>query len=234
MSRTVSILIPLYNAQHLIDDTVRKLGDFLAAQDVDHEILFLDDGSSDGTKELLSQRTANDPRIRCFYGEINRGLGASLRKLSQEARGDVLIYCDADLLFGVGVISVLLRAMRDCDCAVASRYVGTQSHAKSLRWLTSRMYYFLCWVLFAIPVADIGSGMVAIKKKALAKLDLKSDGFGIHAELYVKAARQGLLIKEIPGVAVEGRSGSFRITRHAIPVLRETFRLWRDLGACAA
>lgn len=230
MARTVSILIPLYNAQHLIDDTVRKLVDFLAAQEMDYEILFLDDGSSDGTKELLSRRAANNPRIRCFYGEINRGLGASLRGLSQEARGEVLIYCDADLPFGVEIIAVLLRAIRECDCAVASRYAGTQSHVRSLRWLASRMYYFLCRLLFAIPVADIGSGTVAVKKEALARLHLTSDGFGIHAELYVKAARQGLLIKEIPGVVVEGRAGSFRIRRHAIPVLQETLRLWQDLA----
>lgn len=226
----LSVVIPLYNARCIVENSVRRLTSVLDDRHLDYEILLRDDGSADGTKDLLEGISKTFPAVRWSQNPVNSGLGATLRALWQEAKGKYIIYCDCDLPFSEKIISILWEEIQDSDIVVTSRYKGgMQSYVRPLRRLTSRIYYILCKGLFHTTVSDLGSGSVAIRKDALRKLELKAKGFDIHIEFYVKAQRAGLFIKEIAAEAVEGREGSFCLWKHGPRVVWQTLRLRWDL-----
>jgi len=157
-------------------------------------------------------------------------LGSALRRLLAGARAEKIIYTDVDLPFGVDVMPVLLAALNTADIAVASRYYGRKNAVPFKRKTVSRAYYHFVNFLLGCPVRDIGSGTVALKRNKVRALGLEARGFDIHAELYVRARQAGLLIKEIPADCFDDGRGSFRILRHAWPVVRDTAFLWKRLS----
>jgi len=225
----VSIVIPIYNASDIVENTLKQLVLTLDPLNIDYEILLQDDGSIDSTREVLKRIDSKYSQVKCFYGASNSGLGTTLRHLFDEAKGDNIIYCDCDLPFGAEIISVLLDKLQNADIAVASRYSGISNHVQLLRRIFSRVYFLLCKLLFNIPVIDVGSGSVAINRLALNTLDLKRRGFGIHAEIYVKAYHRGLLIVEFPAKSKQNQQRSFSIWKHGSGIILETFQLWVEL-----
>jgi len=134
---------------------------------------------------------------------------------------------DCDLPFGVDVIPALLKRLEINDIAVASRYHGGQSNrAPFVRKVCSRLYYFLCKLLFNIPVADIGSGSVAMRSRVPDGIDLKADGFDIHAEFYLKVFKKGFRIEEMPVKFNMPKQGSFHVWAHGPDALVKTFKLY--------
>ncbi|OGW96696.1 MAG: hypothetical protein A2Z81_01715 [Omnitrophica WOR_2 bacterium GWA2_45_18] len=222
----LSLVIPVYNAEKIIISSVRSLIETLAPLSLPYEILLRDDKSTDGSVEVLKSLPGMDPRVRCFFNPANQGLGATLRELFRDARGEIVIYCDVDLPFGAKIIPGLLAEVTSSDIVTASRYRGEKNRVTWSRKAASRLYYGFCKFLWDIRVVDIGSGTVAIQKRALDQLSLRAKGFDIHAELYVKAAREGLTIKEIAAVSTDEGKGSFRVLKHGPRVAFETIRLW--------
>jgi len=223
----VSIVIPIYNASDIVENTLKQLVLTLDPLNIDYEILFKDDGSTDQSKVVLQQIDFQYIQVKCFFNASNSGLGATLRHLFDEAKGEDIIYCDCDLPFSAKVIPVLLKELKSFDVVVASRYCGISNQVQLIRQIFSRAYYVLCKLLFNIPVVDIGSGSVAIRRQALNKLDLKMKGFGIHAEFFIEAAQNDLSVKEVPAEHVRTNTGSFSIWKHSFPILFETVTLWQ-------
>ncbi len=222
----VSILIPIYNSCGIIETTVRRLVDVLSKRGYDFEIILRDDGSRDESKYVMDKLPQIFPQVKCFFNQSNRGLGYTLRSMFKDCNGKSIVYCDCDLPFGVKIIPIMVSKLSDYDIVVASRYSGIPSKGRLGRKIFSRMYYMLCKLLFNIPVSDIGSGTVAIRKDVLDELILYSDGFDIHAEFYVSAADAGFSIKEIPASAEDNCAGSFSILYHSPTIIKGTFRLW--------
>ena len=193
---------------------------------VDYEILFRDDGSHDESRKALEQVASTYGRVKCFYNERNRGLGFTLRKLFSDAQGKVIIYLDCDLPFGVDVLPLMLDGIQRYDMVVASRYLNIKNKILWRRKIASRLYYILCKILFNMPVCDIGSGSVAMKKGVVNSLCLRTEGFDIHAEIFAKALRANFSIKEIPAVCRDKGLGSFRILKHGPKIVIDTLKLW--------
>jgi len=221
----VSIVIPIYNAVDFVENSVQEIVGVLDPLGMDYEVLLWDDGSLDRSRSILERLSHQHPQVQCFYNLSNEGLGTTLIKLFNNAQGQYVIYCDCDLPFGADIIIVLLDKLQTYDIAVASRYSGASNHVQFLRRIFSRAYYMFCKILFNIPIIDIGSGSVAISRKALNKLDLKIKGFGIHAEIYKKALHQDLLIAEIPAESRRSNQKSFSILRHGPNIIFETIQL---------
>jgi len=223
----LSIVIPIYNAESIIENSVERLVGTLNISELNYEILLKNDGSHDGSSTALETVDHRYEHVHCSSNSTNEGLGVTLQRLFHEAQGKTIIYCDCDLPFGEKVIPLLLDGIRESDIVVASRYCGMRNYVSLYRKIASRLYYFLCKLLFNISVVDIGSGSIAIRKEALEQLNLKSGGFGIHAELFIKAARNGLSIKEIPAEHFRVKTGCFRIWKHGFATLCETVTLWQ-------
>ncbi|MBN1869720.1 MAG: glycosyltransferase family 2 protein [Candidatus Omnitrophica bacterium] len=222
-----SIIIPVYNAAGILTDSVHQVIAVMDSFQADYEILLCDDASTDQSGEALKQLGSQCPRVKSYYNSSNKGLGFTLRRLLKEAKGKNIIYCDCDLPFGADVLPVLLKKLENRDIVVASRYRGASNGTPFARKACSRLYYLLCKLLFHIPVADIGSGTVAMRRQALKNADLKADGFDIHVEFYWKMSKQGARIEEVPVKFNPNRQkGSFRIWGHGPGVLVKTLKLY--------
>ena len=222
----VSILIPVYNSRDIIECSVRRLVSTLSGRVGSYEILLRDDSSTDSSKKVMEALSVKFPHLRCFYNEYNRGLGYTLRAMFKDCTGNSIVYCDCDLPFGAGIIPKLVAGLGRHDIVVASRYKGVSSRLRLSRRFFSRMYYIFCRILFNIPVLDIGSGTVAMKRAVIEKLMLSADGFDIHAEIYVRAKEAGFSIYEVPVRVQDAYGGSFSILRHSAGVIIGTLRLW--------
>jgi len=225
MPLDLTIAIPIYNSEKIIERSVERIAGILDPLGLNYEILLIDDGSQDSSGKVLEAIDHRYDQVRFSSNGSNEGLGVTLRSLFRKAQGKTIIYCDCDLPFGEKVIPLLLSEIDECDIIVASRYRGLPNYVPLVRKIASRSYYLLCKILYNISVVDIGSGSVALRKEALSQLDLKSQGFGIHAELFVKAARCGLTIKEIPAQHLRTDRGSFHVWKHGFQTICETVTL---------
>ena len=225
MSIQFSIVIPIYNAGLIVEHSVTRIMNRLDEEQIQYEILLGDDGSRDDSRKRIELLRQHYKQIRCFYNEHNKGLGLVLRKLFNEAQGEIIIYMDCDLPFKEEIILKLLEQIKNCDVAVVSRYKGVKNRIPFIRRIASRCYYCFCWILFRISVIDIGSGTVAIKRNVIETMDLKARGFDIHAELFVKAQRLGFKIEEIPAQCFENKLKTFSIMKHSPSTLWGTIQL---------
>ena len=225
----ISLIIPVYHAAPVLEKTVKRLHSRLGPLDLEYEILFGDDGSTDESPAILKRLAEKDPRVRCLTNPVNRGLGFTLRRLFDEARGEKVVYLDCDLPFGEDILENMLVHLERYDIVVASRYLGKADRVSFPRRMMSFLYYGLCRLLFGVPVRDIGSGTVAMRREVLERLALFSDGFAIHAELYVKARRGGFAVKELPAPSRENDQQSFRIFKHGPATVAGTLKLWFNL-----
>jgi dolichol-phosphate mannosyltransferase len=224
----VSVVIPIYNARDFIRPTIAIISQVLTNSHIDYEILLQDDGSTDGSIEQLQRIAREDPRIRCFYEGRNQGLGYTLRELLDKAQAEQMIYLDVDLPFGAAILPQVVNQLNTYDLVVLSRYQGNKNRISLDRWIASRVYYALCKTLFDIAVVDLGSGTVGIRKSAVSPLNLKASGFDIHIELFAKARREGLRVKEIAAATTGAGQRSFQLLRHGPKTVWQTAKLWNE------
>lgn len=222
----LSVVIPVYNSQHLIENSLHHLTKTLDALSLDYEILLRDDGSQDRSPLLMKKMEKKLPHVTCFFNSKNSGIGWTLNALFQAAKGDIVIYTDIDLPFSTQIFPLILNAMATADLVIASRYISGSNRIMLKRKITSRFYYYLCKVLFNVPVYDIGSGSVGIKRKVLQSITLHNHGFDFHIELIMKARLRNYLIKEIPFDTHDIGRGTFSIIRHGPKVFLDTIKFW--------
>lgn len=222
----ISFVIPIYNAQKIILDNFKILKKKLEDINQDYEILFEDDASRDKSKAILEEIACRDCRVKVFSHYPNQGLGFTLRQLFKKASGNIIVYLDIDLPFGMDNLPQLLKEVKDNDVVLASRYAGLNGKISITREIASRLYYLLCKILFDISVRDLGSGCVIFKRKVLNNLNLSSQGFDIHIELFAKLKKQGFSIKEIPLKYTYNGYTTFSILKHGPRILLNTLKFW--------
>jgi glycosyltransferase involved in cell wall biosynthesis len=222
----ISIVIPIYNCDGLIEKNVNVLINYLDTKAYDYEILLCDDGSNDRSSNILNDLAVMYDQVKVFFNSANEGLGFTLKELFSQSSGEKVVYLDCDIPFGPTIITELIDANNEFDIVVASRYLHIKNNISLLRKLTSRLYYYLCKLLFNISVMDIGSGAVAFRRNALNQLHLTQKGFGVHAEIFIQAKNLSLSIKEIPAQMINFETGSFSVWRHGGNIIKETFHLY--------
>ena len=225
-----SIVVPVYGSEKILKAGYEEFSAAIGRLGGDYELLYRVDGSPDRSKEVLDEIAAKDERVRVFSHEPNRGLGYTLRKLFEDARGEFVIYFDADsyLCFDLSFLGGVVEKMERADAVIVSRYM-LNPILPLHRYLASEAYYLLNKVLFGIEIRDIGSGFVIFRKAALDSLDLKSDGFEIHTEIFVRMARKGYKVLETPLAYKHWSGGSFRFIRHGLKALVYTLKLRREI-----
>lgn len=224
----ISFIIPIYNAENILWDNYKILTIHLDDINQEYEILFADDASIDRSKDILEKIADIDRKVRIFFHHPNQGLGFTLRELFRYAKGDIVIYMDVDLPFGIENLPKLLREIGDSDVVLASRYVIPTKRVPIARAIASRAYYFLCKILFDISVKDLGSGFVIFKRKVIDSISLSANGFDIHIELFTKIKRQGFSVKEIPAEYNYNGYSTFSVLRHGPRILINTLRFWLE------
>ena len=225
----LSAVIPVYNSGSILHETYRHVKQALSKVTGDYEILFRNDGSTDESQQVLERIAKSDKHVRIFRNE-NHGLGFVLRRMFKDARGDIIIYLDADayMTFGLSQLPNLIEKAKEADAIIASRYM--QGRIPLHRFVPSRTYKIINMALFGMGIDDIGSGFVVFKKSALDRIKLYSDGFEIHIEIYTKLHKAGFRVIEVPTDYVHWDEGSFKMLKHGPRTLAMTLKYWLKGG----
>jgi glycosyltransferase involved in cell wall biosynthesis len=217
----LSVVIPVFNESATLPTVLETV----LGISFDKEILIVDDGSTDGTREYL-EKVAQNPMegVRVFFHEQNRGKGAALRTGFREVQGDIVIIQDADLEYDPQDYPALLKPILDgrADVVYGSRFLGGP-HRVLFFWhyVGNKLITLISNMLTNLNLSDMETCYKVFRSEVIKNLAFTSNGFAIEAELTVKIARAGYRIYETP-ISYSGRdySEGKKITwKDALPTL---------------
>ena len=203
----LSIVMPVFNERTTLPAVLEKV----ASVSFDKEIVIVDDGSTDGTREYL-QKIAQDPGegIRVFFHDRNRGKGAALRTGFREVQGDLVIIQDADLEYDPKDYPDLLDPILDgrADVVYGSRFLGGP-HRVLFFWhyVGNKLLTLISNMLTNLNLSDMETCYKVFRSEVIKNLTFSSDGFDIEAEITVKIAKAGYRVYETP-ISYSGRDYS--------------------------
>jgi len=182
----LSVVIPVYNERQWIAEVVRRV----QAVPIPKEILIVDDGSTDGTRDVLRELDGDD--VRVFYQPVNRGKGAAVREGFGHATGDVVLVQDADLEYDPSEYPRLIQPIIEnrADVVFGSRFIG-DSHRVLYFWhyVANRVLTTLSNMFTNLNLTDMETCYKVFRRDVLANLRLKSNRFGIEPEITAKVAK---------------------------------------------
>lgn len=200
----LSILMPVYNERATLESAVKRVLD--VDYPVDIELVIVDDGSTDGTKDLYPQ-WADDRRVNIHLKATNGGKGSAIREGAELATGDYVIMCDADLEYAPEEIPSLLEPILHNDATVVygTRTFGSHNAFSYLYVLGNRAVTTAANVLFNVYISDLETCFKLLPLEMYRALDVKSAGFGMEAEITGKILRSGVRPYEVP-ISYKARS----------------------------
>jgi glycosyltransferase involved in cell wall biosynthesis len=197
-------VIPVYNEVETIKEIVSRV----QAVDFEKEIIIVDDGSTDGTREQLQEISLAQENVRVFYHDRNQGKGAALRTGFEVATGDIVIIQDADLEYDPREYPVLLEPILDgrADIVYGSRFLGGP-HRVLFFWhyLGNKFLTLLSNALTNQNLTDMETCYKVFRREVLSDMKLKSNRFGFEPEFTAKIARKDFRIYETP-ISYSGRT----------------------------
>ncbi|MEY3013004.1 MAG: hypothetical protein RIT45_1739 [Pseudomonadota bacterium] len=200
----LSVVMPCYNEIH----TIRVIVAQVLAQPFDIELLIVDDGSRDGTRDVLAELAAEHPQIRVLLQERNQGKGAAIRRGFQEATGDIVLVQDADLEYDPGEYDRLVEPILagKADVVYGSRFAG-ESHRVLYFWhsLGNKMLTTMSNVITDLNLTDMETCYKVFRREVIQAIALEEDRFGIEPEMTAKIAQLGVRVWEVP-ISYNGRT----------------------------
>ena len=202
-SRCLSVVVPCYNEER----TVRKLIDQVLASPVVQEIVVVDDGSTDGSREILEG--IDDPRVKVVAHDKNSGKGAALRTGFAHATADFVIVQDADLEYDPAEYPVLLEPLLDdkADVVYGSRFQSGRPHRVLYFWhsMGNRFLTLLSNMFTDLNLTDMETCYKCFKREIIQSIDIEEDRFGFEPEITAKLAMAKVRIFEV-GISYSGRT----------------------------
>ena len=193
----VSIIIPCFNEEKTIEKIIEKV---LNLKDINLEIIVIDDGSSDLSKDILEKKLKNKINI-LILNEKNYGKGYSIRKGIKVATGDVLIIQDADLEYDPADFYKLIKPFKEgfADVVYGSRFIGTEEKRVLYFWHTlgNKILTFLSNIFTNLNLTDMEVCYKAFKAEVIKEIDLEENRFGFEPEITAKIAKKKLKIFEV-------------------------------------
>jgi dolichyl-phosphate beta-glucosyltransferase len=212
---TYSIVIPAYNEGERLGATLGKVLGYVREQGWNAEVIVVNDGSSDNTAEIVRGFAEKNPVLRLVENPGNRGKGYSVRNGMLNARGDVVVFSDADLSSPIEEIPKLLAALAaGADIAIGSRWLRTelQTRRQSLhRQLFGRVFNVLLRIILGLKFKDTQCGFKAFTRRAAQTiLPLQRiERWGFDPEILFLARKFGFRVEEV--AVLWGHSGDTRI-----------------------
>ncbi len=195
----LSVILPTYNESQTIVKLIKTIHS--VCKNISHEIIIVDDLSSDDTLKTINTQLPRSPWLRLYSHPAPRSLGLSIRFGITKARGRICIGMDADGNHDPQRIVALLTALKKADLVVASRFLPGGGMSNPLRYWASKIFNLAIHTLLNFPTTDSTSGYYAIGTKTLRALPLSRIYYGYgdyHMRLVWMAHRANIRITEIP------------------------------------
>jgi glycosyltransferase involved in cell wall biosynthesis len=201
----VSVVIPIFNEE----PTLRLAISRVLAVPLDMELLCVDDGSTDNSRQILAELARERPEVKVLLQPRNMGKGAALRRGIKEAVGDYVLIQDADLEYDPSEYPLLLGPLIEgkADVVYGSRFMGGRPHRVLYFWhsVGNGVLTLLSNAVTNLNLSDMETCYKVFRREVIQSIHLEEDRFGFEPEVTVKISRRGLRIYEI-GISYSGRT----------------------------
>jgi len=192
----LSVVIPVYNEEHNIREILRRV----QATKLAKEIVVVDDGSQDGTREILKKMDGKG-KVRVILHERNKGKGAAVVTGLNAAKGDVLLIQDADLEYDPRDYPALLQPIHEgvADVVYGSRFLGSP-HRVTMFWhlVANKLLTLMTNILYNTILTDMETGYKVFRRKVIEDMNLRAKRFDFEPEFTAKALKRNYRIFEVP------------------------------------
>lgn len=222
LSPTVSIVIPAFNEEATIGNTIAKTLTTLEATRLSYEVIVVDDGSTDQTRTRAQHRN-----VTLLTNGKNQGKGSALKRGFTHATGAIVITIDADGSHDPADIERLLTpALNGADVVIGSRFTNGQgNHAtKKLHLIGNHLINLVIRVLTGKHITDSQTGFRALKREVIREIRIASKGYQVETELTVKSLKNGNQVQEVP-IRISPRADG---TSHLCP-LRDGLKIFKTI-----
>jgi glycosyltransferase involved in cell wall biosynthesis len=202
--RKLSVVVPVFNERNTLVEIVRRMRAVELPDGIEREIIVGDDGSNDGTRDVLNQ--LGDSTVRVVMHEANLGKGAAVRTGFAHATGDYVIVQDADLEYDPEDWPKLLNPVLRGKARVVygSRFTGERRNMLLMHWIGNRFLSMTTNVLYNTTLSDMETCYKLFERDLVAQMKLNSNRFDIEPEITAKVLKRGIRIYEVP-ISYSGR-----------------------------
>jgi len=203
MEPCLGVVMPCFNERA----TIKLIVDRVLASPLVTELVIVDDGSTDGTRELLAEFA--DPRVRVFEQHRNQGKGAALRRGFQEVTAEYVIVQDADLEYDPRDYAQMIAPLLEdkADVVYGSRFLGGRPHRVLYFWhsVGNKVLTLVSNMFTNLNLTDMETCYKAFRREVITSIDIEEDRFGFEPEITAKVAAGGWRIYEV-GISYAGRT----------------------------
>ena len=201
----ISIIIPCFNEVKTIIKIIDKVKNFTKYK---KEIIIVDDGSNDGSQDLL--KNLNDQTIKIIFHKKNLGKGMAIKSALELVTGDLILIQDADLEYDPVNYDNLLKPFyeTDADVVYGSRFLGGGNYVRIhffWHYIANKILTFFCNVITNLNMTDMETGYKVFRSSALKSISIYESSFAVEPEITIKLARKKFKFFEVP-ISYNGRS----------------------------
>ncbi len=231
----ISLCVPMYNESSIIEQTARTLYGYMSENfGDDFEIIFADDGSRDGSADIV--KNLDLPNVLVVGYEKNQGKGCAVRHGVLASSGDIVIFTDADLAYGVEVIREAIEIMDrgEHSVLVASRAKHKEGYEgyTIIRKIASKTYIKVLNLFGGIKISDAQCGFKAfVGEKGRRIFSLcKTNNFAFDLEVILIAQKMKLMIYELPAKIINHRESKVNLIKDAFKMMKEIAKIKKNIS----
>ena len=226
----ISIIVPSFNEEARLPASLELIAAYVSSQNRSTEVLVVDDGSNDRTAEVAASFADRIPNLRVLRNGENRGKGYSVRHGMQEARGEYVLFTDADLSAPIEEADKLLSALRQYDIAIGSRALNRgliDVHESLFREFAGIIFNRIVRIVLWLPFVDTQCGFKAFRRERCRIIfeQQRIERFGFDPELLFLARRHGLKATEIPVRWSHSPATKINMMRDSIQMFVDVFTI---------